>query len=269
MLKTLLAVVLAGSAASAAATDLVPSPLAGATWQVIAIDGRAVEPPHRDDDGVPRPPAFSFGHRGYGGNAGCNALGGLYAQVGERLYTMPGPQTAMGCRGARGAQEDAANAILSASPTVKRSGDKAELAGGGHTMTLRRLGAANDVDPPAPWQGSGLSGQTYVIQSVNGLSTDGKRIWSKAPPRLRFAPGKVTMRLDCPTQAVGPYTQSSEYLYAALFPPVCRTPGTRDAAMARILGADPRVVSGPNGELLLASRYGWAILWNERRDRPK
>ena len=25
----------------------------------------------------------------------------------------------------------------------------------------------------------------------------------------------------------------------------------------------------PNGELLLAGRTGWAILWNARRDRPK
>ena len=31
------------------ATDLVPSPLAGATWQVVAIDGEAVEPPHSDN----------------------------------------------------------------------------------------------------------------------------------------------------------------------------------------------------------------------------
>jgi hypothetical protein len=108
-----------------------------------------------------------------------------------------------------------------------------------------------------------------VIQSVNGVPTDGKRIWSKSPPRLRFAAGKVTMQLDCPKASNGVFVPGSEQLYAALFPPICRTPGTRDAAMARILGADPRVVSGPNGELLLASRHGWAILWNERRDRPK
>jgi len=77
------------------------------------------------------------------------------------------------------------------------------------------------------------------------------------------------MRLDCPGSAQGFFIEDAERLYGALFTAPCPQPGARDAAMTRILGADPRVVSGPNGELLLASRYGWAILWNERRDRPK
>jgi heat shock protein HslJ len=262
---TLAATLLAGSAAAADSPSLL---LAGSTWEVVAIDGRSVEPPH-SDDGRRRVPAFAIGERSYGGNAGCNALGGLYAQVGERLYTMPGPQTAMACGGARGAQEDAANAIFNASPTVEHAGDTVELTGGGHTMRLRKAGPAGNVDPPTAWQAPGLSGQTYLIQAVNGQPTAGKRLGSRAPPRLSFAPGKVTMRLDCPKPSSGPFVEDPTHLYAALLSPVCRTPGARDGAMARILSADPRVVSGPNGELLLASRHGWAILWNQRRDRPK
>jgi heat shock protein HslJ len=268
MRKTALAALLLLGAA-APATDLVPSPLAGTSWQVVAIDGQAVEPPASDDDARPRLPAFTFGQRSYGGNAGCNALGGLYAQVGDRFYTMPGPQTAMACGGARAAQEDAANAIFTAAPTVAREGEQAMLAGGGHTMRLRRLGPAGEVDPPEAWQGRMLSGQRFTIQAVGGAWTDGRRLWGKTPPELRFAAGKVTMRLDCPRPASGAFTQSSEHLHAALLAPVCRAPGTRDAALAAILGADPRIVSGPNGELLLASAKGWAILWNARRDRPK
>ena len=92
------------------------------------------------------------------------------------------------------------------------------------------------------------------------------RLW-KRPPRLRFGTGEVTMTLDCPKPAKGVFNQSTQHLYAAVPGPTCPEP--RDRALSAILGADPRVVSGPNGELLLASAKGWAILWNERRARPK
>ena len=70
-LAPLPAVLLLASAQPLAATDLISSPLAGASWQVVAIDGQPVEPPHSDDDRA-RLPAFTGGHRTYGGNAGCN-----------------------------------------------------------------------------------------------------------------------------------------------------------------------------------------------------
>jgi len=261
---------LLGAACSApgTATDLVPSPLAGATWQVVAIDGQAVEPPHGDDSRT-RLPSFTFGYRTYGGNAGCNALGGYYAQVDARLYTMPGPQTAMGCGGARAAQEDAANAVFRASPTVTRDVDDLVLDGGGHRMTLRRIAAAENADDPTAWQGAGVAGQSYVIHEVNGVRTEGSALWGRNPPELRFDDRTVTMRLDCFGSARGDFTLGTEFVSVERMGVPCVTPGTRDAALAAILESDPRTVSGPNGELLLASRTGWAILWNERRDRPK
>jgi len=77
------------------------------------------------------------------------------------------------------------------------------------------------------------------------------------------------MRLDCVAAAHGVFLQGSEFLSGAVLDPTCTAPNTSDMAMARILGADLRVVAGPNGELLLPGHAGWAILWNERRDRPK
>ena len=264
----LAALFLGAPAAPVGATDLVASPLAGASWQVVSIDGQPVEPPH-SDDGRARLPQFTFGYRTYGGNAGCNALGGYYAQIDARLYTMPGPQTAMGCSGARATQEDAANAIFHASPAVARDGDTARLEGGGHTMELRRLAAAEHADDPTAWQGPSVAGQSYVVHAVNGLRTDGEALWGKSPPELRFGEATVTMRLDCPGSATGSYNLNTEFVIVDGLAPACSTAGTRDAALAAILDGDPRTVSGPNGELLLASRTGWAILWNERRDRPK
>lgn len=262
-----LAFAVLGCSAAAPATDLVPSPLQGWKWRVVAIDGWAPESRPADDGSDPAP-AFTFGMRSYGGSAGCNALGGLYAQVDDRLYTMLGPQTAMGCSGARKAQEDAANAIFYASPEVRRSGKRLTLNGGGHTMELERTAPASYPDSPEAWQGPGILGQSYVVHEVNGRRTDGKRIWSKTPPRLRFTSERVEMRLDCPQPATGRFAPSTETIDVAGLSPTCRAKGTRDAELAAILAA-ARFVSGPNGELLLASRAGWAILWNERRDRPK
>jgi heat shock protein HslJ len=262
-----IAALAAAACGPAAGTDLVASPLAGSTWRIAAIDGKPAEG-RRGDGAEQTAPQFAFGWRSYGGNAGCNAMGGLYAQVGDRFYTLPGPQTAMACGSPHGEQEEAANAIFAASPTVVRGRDSILLSGGDHTMELVRAGRAPDnADPPMAWQGFALAGQSFAIEEVNGVRTDGMRLW-KNPPRLRFGNGEVTMALDCPQPAKGAFVQSSEHLHAALLTPTCAT-APRDKALSAILGADPRVVSGPNGELLLASAKGWAILWNERRDRPK
>jgi heat shock protein HslJ len=260
--------VLAACSSQAPATDLVPSPLAGGVWQVVSIDGQPVEPPHSDDNRS-RLPTFTFGSRTYGGNAGCNALGGYYAQVDDRLYTMPGPQTAMACAGARMTQEESANAIFYASPTVTRAADTMALTGGGHRVELRRIGDAGNVDDPTAWQAPTVARQSYVIHEVNGVRTDGKVLWSDNAPELSFGDTEVTMKLDCPGSVSGRFNLGTEHVLVSALGPVCSGPGTRDAALAAILADGPRTVSGPNGELLLASPAGWAILWNERRDRPK
>ena len=266
MIARILAVPVALLSAVAAATPPLP-PLAGAIWRVVSIDGRppAARPNAENRD----PPSVTFDRRSYGGGVGCNALGGLYAKVGDRLYTMPGPQTAMGCIGPVGQQEAAFDALFRASPTVRQSGGTVWLEGGGHRMELAYGRPSDRQAPPLAWQGRGLAGQSYVVHEVNGRRTDGKRVWSKTPPRLTFASRTLTMRLDCPRPATARFVEDKDMVEAAGLKPACLSPGTRDGALAAILRGSPAVVSGPNGELLLASRAGWAILWNERRDRPK
>lgn len=262
------ALLLLGCSSQSGAGEPAAVLLGGSVWQVAAIDGRGVVT-RPGDDGIKRAASFTFGQRSYGGSVGCNALGGLYAQVGKRLYTMPGPQTAMACSGAVGQQEDAANAILNASPLIEPSASGIVLSGGGRRMELTRLGAAGAVDPPEAWQGRGVAGQSYTVHSVNGGRTDGRRLWGKRPPQLRFAGGRVTMSLDCPKPAQGSYAEASGRIAASGLSATCRSPNSRDGELAAILAAGARTVSGPNGELLLASRAGWATLWNDRRDRPK
>ncbi|HEX8419361.1 MAG TPA: META domain-containing protein [Sphingomonas sp.] len=64
-------------------------------WKITAFDGR---PPVAvgASDGA-RAPSLTFSRTGYGGTAGCNALGGIGTLYGARFYTQVGPQTVMAC----------------------------------------------------------------------------------------------------------------------------------------------------------------------------
>lgn len=241
--------------------------LQGSSWRLAAIDGQPVQSRSGEDEA--HPPGFAFAGRSYGGSAGCNALGGLYAQVGSRLYTMPGPQTQIACGGALARQETAANAVFAASPIITATAAGFALTGGGHALAFTPVAAPAAADPPPPWQGPGVSAQSYVIHAVNGRATEARRVWGKRPPRLSFTGTTVIMALDCSAPARGRYVQDGAMIATSGLAATCRSPGARDAALAAILAAPARAIAGPNGELLLAGPAGWAILWNDSHDRPK
>ena len=233
-----------------------PAPvLAGSQWVIRTIDDRPLE--SAPIDGVPRTPHLSFGARSYGGHAGCNALGGLFVERGGRVYTYPGPQTAMGCGGRRADQEAALDATLRAAPSVSREGDAVVLAGGGHRLRLARAEQLGPVlDPPQAWQGTAVAGQRFEARMIDGA-------WRTAGPQrmLRFTASTVTAVGFCPTAVTARYTQregSIAFAFAA-------TPCPQLAAFA----GDRAAVSGPNGELLLGGNGHWLALDNLRRDRPK
>ncbi len=211
---------------------------------------------------------FSFGERSYGGDAGCNALGGLYVQVGNRIYTMVGPQTAMGCSGARKTQENAAHGIFYASPEISRSGENIVLTGGGHEMTLGLVDGKPPEDPPEAWQSPRLAGQDYLVEAVMNDRIPGQMLWSDAPPSLSFGADRVSLRVDCPASVTAVFTEGEGVLEVDDFSEPCAK-GERDRALARLVEGEAKFVSGPNGELLIASERGWATLQHRRRDRPK
>jgi hypothetical protein len=120
---------------------------------------------------------------------------------------------------------------------------------------------------PAAWQGEALAGQSFVIRTINGrvgtrTARDG---WPAA--RLRFTSDRLTATIDCPTPIVVSFRQAERRLEASGATATC--PAPRDADFAAILAATPMLVSGPNGELLIASPAGSITAENERRDRPK
>lgn len=261
-------VALARPASPSPSPSLSPVPqFAGRTYTIVAIDGKSPAS-MATDDGERRTPRFGFVERSYGGTSGCNGMGGLYAQVGDRLFTMPGPQTQMACAGRLGEQELVIDAVFAASPTILRSGDASELHGAGHVLSLEQDAAADTMgEVPTAWQGEALAGQSFVIWSVNGLrgertARDG---WPAA--RLRFTADRLTATIDCTAPIATAFRQAGRRLEANGIVATC--PAPRNAAFAAIVAASPLLVSGPNGELLIASSAGWITAENERRNRPK
>lgn len=232
-----------------------PPPLAG-NWRIVEVDGRAVL--HIDEDaGKPRTPRFWFGARSYGGTSGCNFMGGLKIERDGRLYTYPGPQTQMGCFGPLGDQESAIDALFRSAPTVAHADGAVVLTGGGHSMRLvAEDGGIPGEDPPEAWQGRSVVGQRYELHQFDGDSLN-----HRPAPRIEFGNGKVTLTHVCPKPVFGPYVPEGKTLHIALF----------DACeMALEYFSKPlATVSGPNGELLLASDRHWIAGDNLRRDRPK
>ena len=255
-------------AACAAATPPAPAELAPGRYDLVAVDGTPVVNPAAER-GEWQKAQFGFGTRSYGGDAGCNSLGGLYVQVEGRFYTMPGPQTAMMCAGRPMEQEDIANAVFTSAPAIANGGNgEIVLSGAGHSLTLRKVSDAAPQDAPTAWQSPTLAGQTFVVEAIGLDRIPGEQIYGKNPPKLAFAKERVNLRVDCPAAVSASFVESGEGLSIGTFAAPCAK-GARDRALAAILEAGPRYTSGPNGELLIASSAGWAQLSNVRRDRPK
>lgn len=247
----LAAIALAGCTAAAPAPSRVAPTLASSTWAIESIDGKAVEAGAEGDR-----PGLSFAARGYSAYAGCNAMGGLYAQRGTRLYTLTGVQTAMGCGGARGQQERIVALVLQQAPAISGNANRVTLRSGSRSLGLRRVAPSRPyADDPEAWQGSALAGQAFEMTWV-----DGNSLSRRPAPRLDFAARTVTISHLCGNRQTVRYRQSKGGLVLE---------GGTDSCMAKLGGRALTTVSGPNGELLLAGNGHWLGGHNTRRDRPK
>lgn len=256
MIRTLFASLALFGCTAAAPSSVAPADvpaLAGSWWEIESIDGRPLETAPEGGD----KPYLALVQRSYNAYAGCNWIGGLYAQRGDRVYTVPGPQTAMGCSGQRAAQEAAVNAVMFASPVVSGSGDRLELKAVGRTIALHRAQAPRLLEEvPEAWQGTRLARQSFDLSRIDGDPLN------RTPfPRIDFAATTATLRgLDGAVTTLG-YRQDGNT--------VTFSGGKRDRLGDFFDGATLDIVSGPNGEILLAGDGHWLAGENVRRDRPK
>ncbi len=229
-----------------------------ATIEATALEGRWLITAFDDQRPAAtgeRTPSITFTRSGYGATAGCNALGGIGALHGARYYTMPGPQTLIGCLGTLAEQEKSLDAVMRAAPTITMSGSDLQLAGGGHRLTLRRDGAG--VAPPveaAPM----LAGTRFQIMSVDGTFLTPRSQTDRRPLAFDAEAWRTT-----PVCAAisGKFSQKDWSLRASEIAVSRERCDDRDRAIddavRALLAADPNFSIGPNGEFLLAGGGHW------------
>lgn len=242
------ALALVGSTAAAPVPAPAAPALAGSYWEIETLDGKPLEPGSEGER-----PALAFADRSYSAYAGCNAMGGLYAQRARRLYTLVGPQTQMGCEGARGRQERLVSLIVQQAPTIAGNAERITLRSGVRSLGLRRKAAPRPLtDAPEAWQGTALAGKTFEMPWIDGDPLN------RTPfPRLSFAARTATVAGLCGKTQTIRYRQGRGTVTFENGPAAC------------LGGQTLATVSGPNGELLLAGDDRWLGGNNVRRNRPK
>jgi len=223
-------------------------------WRITTFDG--VTPENTGDK--PRGPSISFIGATYSADSGCNALSGLAALNGTRLYTMPGLQTEIGCQGPLLKQEATLVALLHAAPqiAIDQQGE-ITMTGGGHEVRLQRdAGAASRVAKPAT---APIKPDTqFQIDAVDGASV---RSSDKSESlSLAFGRANWLVQTACAT-LTGKWSQQGTTLETSQIVLERRRCKIDDEhirqAVNSVFASSPTVASGPNGEIILAGGGHW------------
>jgi|GEM_PF-997005 len=223
-------------------------------WRIVAIDGVPPLAPAGERGGE-RMPSIVFGAGGYGGTSGCNSFGGMGVLVGDRYYASAAGQTEMACRGLM-EQEAKIVAILTASPRVARVDGGISLASPRGAMALSRdmVGTPASAAPAGP--AVPLAGSVWAIGGV-----DGRRLPAEGRRTLRFEAERWLFVGPCGGRG-GDWRQQGDRIEAVADPstppPCAAEDSAADIALAALLAARPRLVAGPNGEILIGGGGHWA-----------
>jgi heat shock protein HslJ len=126
-------------------------------------------------------------------------------------------------------------------------------------MLLERNPAGLPPQPRDPWEGTPvLAGTSWVLSSLDGA-------WNDAAARgrvLTFDADRWTLTSPCGPRT-GPWRQEGQRVIAeapapASAPSCAPEAAAADARLLAMLDADPRFVTGPNGEILLGGGGHWA-----------
>lgn len=223
-------------------------------WIIKAFDGVK---PHQTGD-KPRGPSISFTGATYGADSGCNALSGLATLNGTRFYTMPGPQTEIGCSGRLLTQETILVALLRAAPEIAID-ERGEMTmtGGGHKIRLQRdTGVASGGAKPVT---ALIEADTqFHIDAVDGTLVRS----SDKSEKLSLTFGRTDWRAQTPCATLtGKWRQQRLTLRVdqiALEKRRCKIGDERiSQAFNAVLASNPALATGPNGEIILAGGGRW------------
>ena len=227
-------------------------------WRIVILNDAAPRATAADGGGD-RTPHLVFSPWGYGGSTGCNSFGGFgVLEESGRYYASSAGQTAIGC-GPLSAQEDSIIGILTASPLLSLESDGTlRIAAPRGTMTVRREASGRNEPAAAPWQAETLlAGSAWTIAGVDGvwLREEGER------RSLRFEAERWTLRGPCGARG-GTWRQGGDRIEARPDPFLTRAcdggAAALDDRLVAMLGARPRFVTGPNGEILIGGGGHWA-----------
>ncbi|QJU58391.1 META domain-containing protein [Sphingomonas sp. AP4-R1] len=226
------------------------------SWRILSFDG---EPPVAGHGGGGKTPTITFTQTLYGASAGCNELGGIGLLSRARYYTMPGPQTLIGCMPPLQKQEMILDAVMRAAPDViATERGRLTFSGGGHRLEIVRQveisRAPFDGPPPS------LSGARFLIMSVDGTYLTPRNQRDRRP--LAFDATRWQSRPVCNVISGG-WRQSGSTINAAVEdrrPSRCDGVGAAiDTAVTVLFAAEPRFALGPNGEILIAGGGHWLV----------
>lgn len=241
--------------ASSDLTDTIDRSAFEGRWIITAFDGQ--RPAASSEGGRDRIPSLSFSRTGYGGTAGCNALGGIGTLHRARFYALPGPQTMMGCLGPVAAHETMLDRVMRTSPHVAITPDGGmTLTGGGHRLTLRRdVGSVAPPIEPVPL----LVGARFSIHTVDGTFLTPRSPHGDSRP-LAFDASEWRATPVCATVS-GKWRQDGWTLRGSdivISRATCAQDGAAiDSAVRAVFASDPHFTIGPNGEFLLAGDGHW------------
>jgi heat shock protein HslJ len=221
-------------------------------WRIESINGIAAS-----SFNSRAPVTFEFASGKAGGSSGCNSFGGLYLQIGAKLFFGRIMSTEMGCPGT---QEATLYRLLSGpvdtnfDPVGKlhlsKDSDKAIL------IRSEKCVSCEQSATPMPQ----LDGPEWQIIAVNGATpVDYNALTNNDNYVVKFANDSFQFRAGCNTTR-GTYRREGAQLFTTIG--VGTLVGcspelhTQDQLMVAIFAANPILVAGPNMDILLASEAG-------------
>ena len=223
-------------------------------WEIVSVNGIATE-------GVaPNKARIEFAKGNAVGSSGCNSFGGLYAQIGTKLYFGRSISTEMGCSGALGTQEKALYSLLTGitEAQVDKEGRILVTSGTQKAMLKRDKNCTSCASAGQPVVN--LVGPVWKIQTINGKQPIGLNIFKNENDYvLKFTADVYQLRVGC-NYVSGSYQKDGNRLVtqSGVSTIIGCPPGLaeQEQLVGRILSEKPVIVHGFNMDMMLASKAG-------------